>query len=293
MIKSVIVAAVSLLSLLAVPTTAQAQQQCPAVVVVAARGSGQNSNIQPTWYGGPTPSNGWEGETIRAFLQTAESRYRQTHGGASVMNSVHVLGLAPEDYPATYPAYEVPKVAAPQSVIEIVKLVTQYAGPVINTAVSAATQFRYSFETGQAGVMRAIYGYEAQTGCKPGYILVGYSQGAMVLASHEKELARRGQLAGVVYMGNPMTNRFDAFTVGVPNASGILGDMPNNTVASRATNNRVNYCLPADGVCNATVGTLRASEGNGGNHGRYFLRWSEWDAQVADAFGRFVDSRRV
>ena len=291
-VRALVAAAAAALSLVLVPTAAQAQEQCPAVVAVAARGSGQNTNISPTWYGGARPSNGWEGESIRAFLQASEQRYKATHGGNSLMKDVHVLGLGPNVYPATYPEYEVPDVAAPETVLDALRIVYRYAAPVVNTAVSAMGQFRYSVETGQAGVMQAINHYEATTGCKPGYVLIGYSQGAMILAGHEKELANRGQLAGVVSFGSPMTNRNDPTTVGVPGASGILGDMPNNSVAAKGTNNRINYCLPADGVCNATVGTLRASEGNGGNHGRYFLRQSQWDAQVADAFGRFVDQRR-
>ncbi|MGO3044978.1 cutinase family protein [Corynebacterium casei] len=292
-VRALITAAAAALSLAFIPqATATAQEHCPAVVAVSARGSGQNTNISPTWYGGPRPSNGWEGETIRAFLQTAEGRYQATHGGNSLMKDVHVLGLSPNVYPATYPEYEVPNVAAPETVMDMLRIAYRYAAPVVNTAVSALGQFRYSVETGQAGVMQAIGHYENSTGCKPGYVLIGYSQGAMILAGHEKQLANRGQLAGVVYMGNPMTNRNDPYTVGVPNASGILGDMPNNTVASKGTSNRINYCLPLDGVCNATVGTLRASEGNGGYHGRYFLRGSQWDAQVADVFGRFVDQRR-
>ena len=47
------------------------------------------------------------------------------------------------------------------------------------------------------------------------FILIGYSQGAMILLEHERELARRGQLAGVVYFGNPNTAPRDPSTVGV------------------------------------------------------------------------------
>lgn len=275
------------------PAEANAQGRCPAVVVVAARGSGQN-NVGATWYSNQaqSASNGWEGETIRAFLQTSEARYRATHGGNSLMKDVYVLGLTPQNYPATFPEYYLPDVQVPSTIGQVLNLVVAYGAPVINTAVSAANQFMYSVQTGRTGTMNAINDYERSTGCRPGYVLAGFSQGAMVLAEHERELADRGQLAGVVYMGNPMTNRSDPFTVGVPGAGGILGNMPNNTVAARATDNRINYCLPLDGVCNSSIATLRASEGNGGNHGRYFLQHSTWDNQVADAFGRWVDQRR-
>lgn len=274
---------------------AQAQQQCPAVVVVAARGSGQNSQVWPTWYSNQArwASNGWEGETIRAMLHTVEARYRATHGGASVMKDVYVLGLDPRDYPATFPDYYVPDVAQPSNAQQIVGLVATWARPMFSMALSAANQFHYSVQTGRRGVMNAINGYEANSGCRPSYILAGFSQGAMVLAEHEKELAKRGQLAGAVYMGNPMTAKNDPFTVGnTTGAGGPLGWTPNNTIGSRGTNNRVNYCLPRDGVCDTSVSTLQASRGNGGDHGRYFIWWSQWDAQVADAVGSWVDQIR-
>ena len=83
---------------------ATAQQRCPSVAVIAARGSGQNNQIYRTRYAGEAPwtSNGWEGETIRAFLRYSESRYRATHGGNSLMKDVEVLGMEPRYYPAIY-----------------------------------------------------------------------------------------------------------------------------------------------------------------------------------------------
>ncbi|WP_288831441.1 hypothetical protein [uncultured Corynebacterium sp.] len=106
--------------------------------------------------------------------------------------------------------------------------------------------------------------------------------------------ARRGQLAGVVYFGNPNTAAGDPSTVGVAGggAGGMLGRLPFNTRTAAATPNRVNYCLPLDGVCDLSPQTLRASQPTGGNHGRYFLAPSEWDNQVSDSFGRFVDRVR-
>ena len=296
---SLAASAAAALALIAAPATLNVPEAkadvCPAVVVVAARGSGQNSQIYPTWYsaGAPYASNGWEGETIRAMLRTVESRYQATHGGASVMNSVYVLGLTPQDYPATYPAYTVPDVGLPQGIGDVIAILAQYASPVLNTAISAANQFNYSMQTGRKGVMNAINGYERASGCRPKYILTGFSQGAMVLAEHEKELAARGQLAGAVYMGNPMTRKGDPTTVGnTATEGGPLGWTPLNTVPAAGTPNRINYCLPQDGVCDTSVGTLMASRGNGGNHGRYFQWWSQWDNQVADAVGRWIDQAR-
>ena len=142
--------------------------------------------------------------------------------------------------------------------------------------------------------MQAINDYEASSGCRPGYILIGFSQGAMVLLEHEKELAARGQLAGVVYLGNPNTAPGDWSTVGVGGggAGGVLGALPFNSKTAAGTGNRVNYCLPLDGICDLSIATLRGAEGNGGNHGRYFLQPSPWDDQVSDSLGRFVDQVR-
>ena len=57
----------------------------------------------------------------------------------------------------------------------------QYAVPTLQMARAAGTQFLDSVNAGRAGVMQAINDYEASSGCRPGYILIGFSQGAMVL----------------------------------------------------------------------------------------------------------------
>lgn len=275
---------------------AEAQTRCPAVAVIAARGSGQNTQIYPTRYSGAAPwtSNGWEAETIRAFLQHAERRYAATHGGNSLMKDVEVIGLEPRYYPATFPEYDVPEVAVPSTLLQALGLAVQWASPVFMTARRAANQFMDSVKIGRGGVMQMVNDYERATGCHPKYILSGYSQGAMILLEHERELARRGQLAGVVYFGNPNTAAGDWSTVGVPGggAGGMLGMLPFNTKTAAATRNRVNYCLPLDAVCDLSVQTLQASRPTGGNHARYFRWSSRWDNQVSDAFGRFVDQVR-
>ena len=275
---------------------AEAQTRCPAVAVIAARGSGQNSQIYPTRYSGGAAwtSNGWEAETIRAFLQHAERRYAATHGGNSLMKDVEVIGLEPRYYPATFPEYDVPEVAVPSTLLQALGLAVQWASPMFMMARTAANQFLDSVKIGRGGVMQMVNDYERATGCRPKYILSGYSQGAMILLEHERELARRGQLAGVVYFGNPNTAAGDWSTVGVAGggAGGILGALPFNTKTAAATRNRVNYCLPLDAVCDLSRQTLEASRPTGGNHARYFRWSSRWDNQVSDAFGRFVDQVR-
>lgn len=275
---------------------ATAQQRCPSVAVIAARGSGQNNQIYRTRYAGEAPwtSNGWEGETIRAFLRYSESRYRATHGGNSLMKDVEVLGMEPRYYPAIYPDYDIPSVAAPATLLQALGLAIQYAVPLFTMARQAGTDFMDSVNIGRTGVMALVNDYERASGCHPKYVLSGYSQGAMILLEHERELARRGKLAGVVYFGNPMTAARDAGTVGVANggAGGMLGFLPFNTRTAGATRNKVNYCLPLDAVCDLSVQVLRAAAPTGGTHGQYFLRWNRWDDQVADSFGRFVDQVR-
>lgn len=297
---AIVIALVAAITVVASPLSptpkAEAQHRCPAVAFVAARGSGQNDQIFRTSYSPQAPwvSNGWEGQTIRAFLRHAEGRYVATHGGNSLMKDVEVLGLEPRFYPAVYPEYEVPNVIAPTTALQAFSLAMQYSVPVLRMAMRAGNEFLDSVQVGRTGVMAMINGYEATTGCHPQYILSGYSQGAMIMLEHERELARRGQLAGVVYFGNPNTAAGDPSTVGVPGggAGGILGFLPFNSRTAAGTGNRVNYCLPLDGVCDLSVQTLRASQGNGGNHGRYFIWGSRWDNQVSDSFGRFVDQVR-
>lgn len=276
---------------------AQAQRRCPAVAVIAARGSGQNSQVYPTRYSAEAPwvSNGWEGETIRAFLRHAEGRYQATHGGNSLMKDVEVLGLEPRYYPAIFPEYSVPAVSVPETVAQATMIALEYTVPVLRQARRAATEFTGSVKVGRTGVMQEIKDYEAATGCHPGYVLTGYSQGAMILLEHERTLAQRGQLAGAVYFGNPNTAPGDPATVGVAGggAGGMLGFLPFNSRSAAGSTNRVNYCLPEDAVCDLSVETLQAAAADGGgNHGRYYLWPSRWDNQVSDAFGRFVDQVR-
>lgn len=277
----------------AAPKRAEARA-CPAVAVIAARGSGQPNSGRTSYAQSPWVSNGWEGDHIRAFLRTSESRYRATHNGKSLMNSVEVLGLGPEYYPAFAPEYRGTVPALPRTLAQTLNLVGIYALPLLNMGVQAARDFLGSLGTGRAGVIRQIDNYQRATGCRPQYVVVGFSQGAMVMQDAEREIARRGQLAGAVYLGNPMTAPGDPATVGVAGggAGGLVGWAPLNSKTAAATRNRANYCLPLDGVCDASLATLRASEASGGSHGRYFLFPSQWDNLVADRFGKWVDAVR-
>ena len=277
------------------PKHAQARS-CPAVAVIAARGSGQPA-VSRTHYAGNAPwvSNGWEGEHIRAFMHTSEQRYRATHNGRSLMNSVEVIGMEPRYYPAFAPEFPSPVPALPHTLAQALNLVGQYALPMLGAGAEAARQFLASVDSGRLGIIRQVDDYQRATGCRPQYVLVGFSQGAIVAASAEKELARRKQLAGVVYLGNPMTAPGDPSTIGVPGggAGGLTGWLPVNSKTVAATPHRVNYCLPLDGICDASIQTAQASQAaGGGNHGRYFVAPSKWDNEVSDRFGFWVDRVR-
>lgn len=127
------------------------------------------------------------------------------HNGASLMNDVEVIGLEPRYYPAASPVFDTPEVAVPATLAQAVGLAAQHAVPVLQTARDVGGQFRDSVNAGRVGVMQAINDDEASSGCHPEYMLTGYSQSAKVLLEHERELARRGQLAGVISLGNPNT----------------------------------------------------------------------------------------
>lgn len=297
-VSAFLVSALTVLTLLATPYKAEARPgHCPAVVAVVARGSGQNFGIYPTWYSdqGGRASNGWESVTFRAFFRHAEERYRATHGGRSLMKDVYVMGLEPQYYPATMPKYETPAISGDVAKQQVSALIGKALAPLARSGVKALQQFDRSVQSGRSGTMRAIQDYEARTGCKPDYMLMGFSQGAMVLAEHEQTLANRGQLAGAVYFGNPMTHRDDPANVGARRTAGggVIGMLPNNSKSLAASRNRINYCLPSDSICNTTSQTVEnAIETRGGTHGFYYLRSYAWDNQVSDAFGRFVDGSR-
>ena len=139
----------------AAPKRAEARA-CPAVAVIAARGSGQPNIGRTSYAQSPWVSNGWEGEHIRAFLRTSENRYRATHGGKSLMNSVEVLGLGPEYYPAFAPEYHGTVPALPRTLAQTLNLVGIYALPLFNMGVQAARDFISSVGTGRAGVILSL-----------------------------------------------------------------------------------------------------------------------------------------
>lgn len=249
---------------------AEPQQECPEVVVLAARGSEQNADLEPTSYSDASPwvSNGYEAGNIRAFLRFTEARHL-AETGESLLADVHVLALDGTVYPASLP---LPAIAEPGEELDAAQTSSRLGGILRETpahviARDAFDGFVGSLHSGINGTMGYIDAWEAGTGCRPGYLLVGYSQGAMVLLAQEQELARRGQLAGSFYFGNPL----------------------HALHALASESGAVHYCADGDVVCHPTSSAGQAALGDGGGvHGLYFLdadgEPTEVEVHVADRF---------
>lgn len=276
-LKASLAAAVLALTLMPVPGAAAgvaAPQECPEIVVVAARGSEQNDHLEPTSYSRTSPwvSNGYEGETIRAFLHYAEDRHvAQT--GVSLLEDVLVLGLDDTVYPASLP---VPALAERGQNLDAVQMAGRLSTVLSETpahviAYDAVGGLVNGLATGIAGTVGYLDAFEAEAGCRPGYILIGFSQGALVLLPQESALKQRGQLAGSLYLGNPL--------------QGVV------TGSSRSES--LNYCIDGDFACNLTSSTAQAALRNGGGvHDEYFLGVDglhpAGDGDVADTFADWV-----
>lgn len=263
-------AAVLLAGGLLLAPPAQAQEftgTCPDVVVLAARGSEQNEHLEPTRYHADSPwtSNGFEAENIRAFLHFAEARNPGT------MQNVQVLGLDDTVYPARLP---LPALAGEDEDLDALQMSSRVGTLLSSTPPhvivgDALGGLVGGLHSGITGTMGFVDAWEESTGCTPGYLLVGYSQGAVVLVTQERALHERGQLVGALYFGSPG---------GVPGAS---------------ISNRHRHCLDGDFACHLTSSNLGDALGSGGGvHNRYFLdvdeTATEEDAHVADTFAGWV-----
>lgn len=231
---------------------------CPAVVVIAGRGSGQNTRLIPTRYSDTAPwvSNGREAETWRAFFHAVEAQYQLDNPGKSLMEDVHVLGLPEELYPATHIRPPVALSDAGSS-----------AGAVLSSTIDG---FLASIDQGTAGVQEAIARLEADTGCNPQYILAGYSQGAVALLPNERVLADAGRLAGAIYLGNPLLTPHHSDMIGTgATGGGILHRVRPNVSEFAATDQRLDYCIAGDLICDLNLASTSAGSSriSGSSHG--------------------------
>ncbi|MEJ5998370.1 hypothetical protein [Corynebacterium sp. H130] len=250
---------------LAVTPAAVAQDQCPAVVVLAARGSGQNGGYewQPTQYGAsPWVSNGREGSTIRTFLHYVDNVHQRDHG-TSVMSNVQVVGIDERAYPANFPETDFRQ---PTNVSEAL---SEFTGK----ALPRATTFIQSITQGRVGAEATVRAHDAATGCNSKYLLVGFSQGAAVITDLETKLAREGRLAGAVYLGSPYTSASDPHRFGSGlSGNGVLSKTPGNGSRIASNNQRIEYCVQGDVWCDFNASKVaNGTVENPWGHNQYFI----------------------
>lgn len=244
---------------------ASAQDRCPAVVLIAARGSGQNGGYEwtPTQYGASGwVSNGREGSTIRSFLHHTEAVH-QRDTGDSLFTNVQVIGIDERAYPANFPENDFRQ---PTNIREALTEVTERAVP-------KAQAFLHSVTVGRVGAEATVRGYEATTGCHPKYLLVGFSQGAAVITKLESTLAREGKLAGAVYLGSPYTSANDPHRFGTGlSGNGVLSMSPSNQMRIRSNDRRIEYCVQGDVWCDFNGQKVaNQSVDNPWGHNQYYV----------------------
>lgn len=273
-----------------------ASDRCPEVVVVAARGSEQNDGPEPARYSEQAPwtSNGYEATHLSAFLHYAEARHLE-RAGTSLMADVHVLGLDDSVYPASLPlpalAEEDEELTPVQTAQRLGEVLAESPAHVI--ADNAARGFVEGVRSGIDGTPDYLAAWEGVTGCTPGYLLLGYSQGAIVLTAQEQALAEQGRLVGSLYFGNPLLRPGASPVVGSPErGAGLLAPVPQGMLPAASTSTpRLDYCLRGDFACDTTVDALSTSlASRAGAHAEYFVtdQRTADDAYVADTFADWI-----
>ena len=259
------------------PTThAPTAQNCPATVVLAARGSDQNEDKGE--YFGPqrysdnaAESNGFEGPNFTALFHQIEQRHPGT------MDDVFVLALDDKAYPAQMNlpplAQEGEQLTPAETLQRAIKIVQQH--PIHEMLYSVTFGLADSLRTGMSNAPKVVDNYEATTGCAPRYVTAGYSQGALVTTSVEKYLADTGRLAGAVTIGNPL-HKYPQLM--------HRAALPNNK--------RVDYCLSGDFVCDFSVqAASNALATKAELHASYFLNEpTAQDIHVIDSVAGLLNS---
>lgn len=249
---------------------------CSPVVVIAARGSGEQrvvlgADYPSTWKFAVPDRQGWEGKTLYAMYRHIDAYARATEN-ADLFEQVSLLPLDQE-----YPAVAVNGSDDGYGSIPFGRVYT-------------------SSRQGTESALRTIADYEATTGCHPKYLLNGYSQGALALQGIEVELERREQLAGVVYLGTPIKLHNDPrnHIIGKDLHGGLLVADPNPPYPPDliASGNRTEYCIATDLICNfVEQNGENFVVAYGGDHKHYFRGPASEPAdrdQVAEDFLRYV-----
>ncbi|OFN42604.1 hypothetical protein HMPREF2559_11525 [Corynebacterium sp. HMSC072G08] len=238
---------------------ASASEVCPAVTIVAARGSDQDPEhgdfLGPARYG-ERMSNGYEGPNIAGLLHLAEER----HPG--LFDDAEVLGLDEHTYPAAMNlpplAKDGERLTSSQTTERLSSVLEEHPLPELayGTTVGAID----SVVRGARNAPGFLHAREAATGCHPDYIVVGFSQGAVIGTALEQKLGDR--VKGAMYMGNPV---------------------PWHSPKS------VNYCLGGDVICRPTVpNAVDALQTKMEVHASYFETPRVTDAYFADRLAGWV-----
>ncbi|ANE04583.1 PE-PPE domain-containing protein [Corynebacterium crudilactis] len=246
--------------------------ECPAVVAVVARGSGQNMQIRPARYSEDAPwtSNGFEERNFRSFFGRLESYY-QAKTGESLMKDVYVMGLNNVDYPAVFP---------------------------LSSEGSSLLKLGTSVSSGRENIMSSIDRFETTTGCTPKYLLAGYSQGVLIVDGQEDALIARDQYVGTLHIANPSQDADDPSIVGHQVQTGGIAS---SLKPSEDNPFKISYCLPGDIVCDrsfeqfsaagSSMVSAQLSTGDtrpGGVHLQYFVTTKPWDEEIFEEVSSWI-----
>ncbi|MDO5077832.1 cutinase family protein [Corynebacterium sp.] len=277
--NAIIVIAATVLCLGLCTPFAQADDapECPAVEIIAARGTTEDS-IGPQYYGN-AQSNGFEGEIIKRFFTYLEQRH-----GSEIFNGVAVTGVDEAAYRAD-PELPQEVIDPPNNedrVAAATRLIAEQGS--VTTIFEPFVSFLRSVFDGTNTIPAAMNEEHHQQGCSPKTVLVGYSQGVMVLRSYEEQLARQGTLVGSLMLGNPELKMGDA-DAGQPQHSGGLFAL--STAPPQQMAPRYEYCKRNDFVCDTSADVSAGID----MHLSYFDPESPFDAHdeaAADMVAQWV-----
>lgn len=243
---------------------------CPAVVAIVARGSEQNSQIRPTRYSAENrwTSNGFEERVIRVMFRELEASHLK-RTGESLMKDVYVMGMTDKQYPAALP---------------------------LESVGSSAIELPVSVNKGRKNVVAAADSFEQSTGCSPKYLLVGYSQGALVVGNQAQVFIDRDQYVGTFLLGNPAQYPGDPTAAGIePLSSGLTSSLG---LPREKKGRTISYCRKGDVVCDSSPGQYLAavstalSGGGGSSHVQYFEGADKSDEEVFETLGGWIEEAR-
>lgn len=257
-------------------------EKCAETVVLVARGSDQNTDGKDILPRQTTAgySNGYEGENLRVLVDKVQWG-----------PGTRVLPLDADAYPADM---QLPTLFKDEEDAELSSAALRIGEVLRNRPAEGYVAYslgatRRSLERGAAGLVAQVDAIEA-TGCRPNYVIIGYSQGAVLAQMQEKTIRDRtsGRLRGVVYVGNPLLRPGETRFGGATGNGALAGwtgmqipGLPNTEATWDVP--RLNYCVPGDFVCDTTLGhALEALANASGVHAEYFITPRETDQVVVD-----------